>query len=165
MLRTSSAGGASTAFSESIEGPYSLTAEALRREAMGSLGGGLRSGESRPTGKWLWFRNDYGALPKGREEFDRLPSVAQAKLTTAMKRHIVGESRLLDIDHLGGAIYEICVRVLNTPYCILFIVWGPHRVVLTACKKNQYVTPHQDKELAEQRARRWIELFPDCSAG
>ena len=132
---------------------------------MGSSGEEQGGGESRPTGRWLWFRNNYGVPPKGREEFDKLPSVAQAKLTIAMNRHLVGESRLLGIDHLGGAIYEICVRVMNTPYCVLFIFWGPHRVVLTACKKSQRATFPHDKERAELRARRWITLFPECCAG
>jgi phage-related protein len=111
------------------------------------------------TSKWLWFRNDYDARPKAKEEFAKLPVDVRAKLDLAMSRHLSGESRTKDVDHLGSGIYEIRVRHLNNQYRVLFIGWGVHRVVLTVFKKNQQKTPKPDLARAEKRARRWVALF------
>ncbi|WP_328811834.1 type II toxin-antitoxin system RelE/ParE family toxin [Rhodococcus sp. NBC_00294] len=111
--------------------------------------------------KWVWFQNDYDARSRAREEFANLPVDARAKLDVAMSRHLRGDSRAGDVDHLGHGIYELRVRHLNNQYRLLFMGWGVHRVVLTAFRKNQQKTPKTDLQRATKRGTRWLELFAD----
>lgn len=108
---------------------------------------------------WLWYRNGVDGRPRAREEFEDLPADARAKLAVTIARHLKGESRAKDVDHLGSGLYEIRVRHLNNQYRVLFIGWGPHRVGLTAFMKNQQATPKVFKQRAAKRAAQWLDDF------
>jgi phage-related protein len=114
---------------------------------------------------WIWFRNDRQGRPKAREEFDALPPVPRAGLAKRIDRYLSGESRFKDVDSLGGGILELRHRHLNNHYRVLFMLWGPHCVALTAFYKNQRTTPKADVERARIRARRWKDVFGEEPKG
>ncbi|WP_419197611.1 type II toxin-antitoxin system RelE/ParE family toxin [Microbispora hainanensis] len=74
-------------------------------------------------------------------------------------RYLKGESRFKDVDSLGDGIFELRHRHLNNHYRVLFMLWGPHCVALTAFYKNQAKTPKADLDRAKARAARWREVF------
>lgn len=108
---------------------------------------------------WIWFRNDVYGRPKAREEFDALPPVPRAGLAKRIDRYLGGESRFKDVDSLGDGILELRHRHLNSHYRVLFMLWGPHCVALTAFHKKQRATPKGELDRARIRARRWKEVF------
>jgi phage-related protein len=112
-----------------------------------------------PRRKWIWFRNDRGGRLKAREEFDALPAVPRAALAVRIDRYLNGDSRFKDVDSLGEGILELRHRHLNNHYRVLFMLWGPHCVALTAFYKNQRATPKTDLDRAKARAKRWREVF------
>jgi phage-related protein len=112
---------------------------------------------------WLWFRAAKDARSPSEKEFLKLPKPAIAKLQSTMGRYARGEARRHDIDHLGDGIYEIRARVGNNPYRVLFFIWGPHLVALSAFYKNQQETPKQDIETAKSRRTIWRRAFGDES--
>ena len=109
--------------------------------------------------KWMWFRNDQGARLKAKEEFEKLPVQGQAGLAKKIERYLQGESRYKDIDSVGDGILELRHRHLNNQYRVLFMLWGPHCVALTAFYKNQQEIPRSDIDRAERRADRWRQVF------
>ncbi|WP_158603478.1 type II toxin-antitoxin system RelE/ParE family toxin [Micromonospora radicis] len=117
------------------------------------------SSESQVERKWIWFRPEIGGRSRSQEEFDDLPAAGRGRLLAVVKRHIAGESRRKDIDHLGSGIYELRTRVGNDHYRVLFANWGPHWVALTAFYKNQQTTPKQDLDRAKDRRDRWEARF------
>jgi len=107
--------------------------------------------------KWIWFRSEPGARSKAEEEFLDLPIPAKAGLSVRISRYKNGESRLGDVDSLGDGIYEIRYRHLNNQYRVLFMLWGPHCVGLTAFFKNQRKTSKTDIDRAAKRSEKWID--------
>jgi phage-related protein len=85
-----------------------------------------------PRRKWIWFRSERGGRLKALEEFDALPAVPRAALAKRIDRYLSGESRFKDVDSLGEGILELRHRHLNNHYRVLFMLWGPHCVALTA---------------------------------
>jgi phage-related protein len=108
---------------------------------------------------WIWFRNDRDGRSKAREEFDAFPTVPRAGLAKRIDRYLSGASRFKDVDSLGDGILELRHRHLNNHYRVLFMLWGPHCVALTAFQKKQRATPRMEMERARTRARRWKEMF------
>jgi phage-related protein len=96
---------------------------------------------------------------KAREEFEELPVDGRAGLAKKIERYLEGQSRYKDVDNLGDGIFELRHRHLNNHYRVLFMLWGPHCVALTAFYKNQQKTPKSDLDRARSRADRWRELF------
>ncbi|GLY35761.1 toxin [Amycolatopsis sp. NBRC 101858] len=113
------------------------------------------------TRHWIWWRSQPGARPKAREELESLPTKPQADLAAKIDRYRKGESRAHDVDHLGDGIYEIRHRQGNNHYRVLFFMWGPHWVALTAFYKNQQKTPATDKNRAHKRMTQWCQTFGD----
>ena len=110
---------------------------------------------------WLWFRTAIDARSPVEKDFFRLPVDAVATLQTKMMRFAHGESRRDDVDHLGDGILEIRGRAGSAQYRVLFFVWGPHLVALSAFHKNQRSTPKQDLDTARARRSRWRAVFGD----
>lgn len=112
-----------------------------------------------PPRAWKWFCNQPEGKPLARKELDDLPALAQARLTLRMERYIAGQSRRKDVKAFGRNLFEIRCRVDNNHYRVMFMLWGPHCVALTAFFKNQEATPPSDIERARKRAARWKETF------
>lgn len=109
--------------------------------------------------KWIWYRNEVGGRRLALEEFDSLETRGRAGLTKTMQRYRDGETRRQDVDALGDGIFELRYRVGTERYRLLFMLWGPHCVALTAFQKKQQKTPKQDLDRARARARHWREVF------
>lgn len=120
---------------------------------------GTAPDEHGPTRKWLWFRNSHNGRSPAEKEFFKLPHAAIATLQVTMARYAQSACRRQDVDHLGDGIFEIRVRVERNHYRVLFFVWGPHLVALSAFFKNQRTTPKQDIDTAKARRARWRAAF------
>ncbi|MFG1762246.1 type II toxin-antitoxin system RelE/ParE family toxin [Micromonospora parva] len=118
-----------------------------------------QTSEPPPERKWIWYRLEVDGRSRAKEEFESLPATGRGRLLVVIQRHIAGEGRRKDVDHLGGGVYELRTRVGNDHYRVLFSNWGPHWVALTAFYKNQQTTPKQDKDRAEDRKDRWEAKF------
>jgi phage-related protein len=88
-----------------------------------------------------------------------LPPTPRGQLAVRINRYLAGETRYKDVDSLGDGILELRVRHGNNHYRVLFMLWGPHCVGLTAFYKNQQQTPASDLSRAKTRAARWREVF------
>lgn len=115
--------------------------------------------------KWLWWRSRPEGRSRAREEFESLPTSAQAGLSVKIGRFLDGTSRDREVDHLGDGIYEIRHRVGNNPYRVLFTGWGSDYVALTAFYKNQRKTSKQDLDRAKKRAVDWVDMFGESPPG
>ena len=109
--------------------------------------------------KWIWFRAEAGGRLLARDEFDALEVQGRAGLAKCIERYLAGESRRKDVDSLGDGLFELRYRHMNNHFRILFTLWGPHCVALTAFYKNQQKTPPGDLRRARRRADQWRETF------
>lgn len=112
-----------------------------------------------PPRRWIWFRNEPGGRRLAQEEFEALGVDGQAGLTKAMQRYRDGQARRQDVDSIGDGIFELRYRRGAEQFRLLFMLWGPHLVALTAFQKKQPKTPKQDLDRARVRARRWRKVF------
>jgi len=61
--------------------------------------------------------------------------------------------------------YELRYRKGNNHYRLLFFLWGPHCVGVSAFYKNQQATPKSDVETAKTRRAQWHDSFGKESTG
>ncbi len=115
--------------------------------------------------RWLWWRSGPGARAKGLEEFEALPVEGRAGLAVRIDRYVKGETRFKDVDALGDGIYELRHRHGSNHFRVLFLLWGPHCVGLTAFYKNQQSTPKPDLDRARRRAEAWRSAYGKEPAG
>jgi phage-related protein len=93
------------------------------------------------------------------EEFESLDVDGRAGLTKAMQRYRDGQTRRHDVDSMGDGIFELRYRRGTERFRLLFLMWGPQLVALTAFQKKQPKTPKPDLDRARVRAKRWRQVF------
>ena len=93
------------------------------------------------------------------DEFKALDVDGRAGLTKKMQRYRDGETRGRDVDSLGDGIFELRYRHSTDRFRLLFMLWGPHLVALTAFQKKQAKTPKADLDRARVRAKQWRRVF------
>ena len=94
-----------------------------------------------------------------RKEFDALNVDGRAGLAKKMQRYRDGQTRGRDVDSLGDGIFELRYRHSSDRFRLLFMLWGPHLVALTAFQKKQAKTPKIDLDRARARAKQWRQAF------
>ena len=76
-----------------------------------------------------------------------------------MERYRDGQTRRKDVESLGDGLYGLRYRHGSEQFRLLFMLWGPHLVALTAFQKKQAKTPKSDLDKARVRAKRWLQAF------
>jgi phage-related protein len=112
-----------------------------------------------PGRRWIWYRSQPGGHRLALEEFEALDVDGRAGLAKAMQRYRDGETRRHDVDSIGEGIFELRYRHHTERFRLLFMLWGPYLVVLTAFQKKQTKTPKPDLDRARTRAKHWREVF------
>jgi transcriptional regulator with XRE-family HTH domain/putative component of toxin-antitoxin plasmid stabilization module len=100
--------------------------------------------------RWVWYRPHPDARSAAEEEFEDLPTDAQARLWARMVKFKEGRPSPRDVDSLGDGILEIRVRVGSDRYRLLFFCHGRTCVALTAFHKKHAMSDDLERYFASK---------------
>ena len=100
-----------------------------------------------------FFRTDAGAEPV-RDWLKKLPAADRRTIGEDIKTVQFGWPLGMPlVDHLGGDIWEVRVKLDNRIARVLFALEGQTMVLLNGFIKKQQVTPKPDLDLARERLK------------